>query len=286
MPNSSPGSQTMPSPAGGGAPSTEASQHSTGNGGNSGSFEEPWADIGDNSGDDYENTGAADTDIGSADNAGFEQEPDFSDTEPASGNGQTDVFSEYEQTPGTDGTYPGAATTSTGPVLTDGEQVAILDEQLDGGTDKFDDMILKEREAIRRTASRSPRQSEQEIEPDTGEDHPGSIYNAGNSDTASESLPDPGEQTKTDTGEDYPGSVYNAGNSSADPSAGPANNQKSGTENARDAVAYPVPDGIPDGSDDDITAKIIRDLAENELDRERADKLWGEYCKYTKECPE
>ena len=252
MPNSSPGSQTMPSPAGGGAPSTEASQHSTGNGGNSGSFEEPWADIGDNSGDGYENTGAADTDIGSADNAGFEQEPDFSDTEPASGNGQTDVFSEYEQTSGTDGTYPGAVITDTGPIMTSREQVAVFDEQLNNGTAEFDDMILKEREAIRRSASGVFSDSEQTNSESNGDDYPGSIYDSGNSESSSETS-----------------------GSASTPSVPGSKGGYSQT-----ATTYPTPADIPQGNDDDVVARQLREAAMREPDPVLREKLWEEYRKY------
>ena len=42
----------------------------------------------------------------------------------------------------------------------------------------------------------------------------------------------------------------------------------------------PPPNDIPDGSDDDIVARQLREAAENETDPELREKLWDEYRKY------
>jgi len=44
----------------------------------------------------------------------------------------------------------------------------------------------------------------------------------------------------------------------------------------------PPPADIPDGSDDDIVARQLREAAENEKDPELRDKLWDEYRVYKK----
>ncbi len=41
-----------------------------------------------------------------------------------------------------------------------------------------------------------------------------------------------------------------------------------------------VPQDIPDGSDDDVVARQIREAAENETDPGLREKLWDEYRKY------
>ncbi|MEQ1581408.1 MAG: hypothetical protein ABL964_12500, partial [Steroidobacteraceae bacterium] len=43
-----------------------------------------------------------------------------------------------------------------------------------------------------------------------------------------------------------------------------------------------VPAGIPDGSDDDIVARQLREAAMKETDPELRDKLWQEYRNYKK----
>ena len=46
-------------------------------------------------------------------------------------------------------------------------------------------------------------------------------------------------------------------------------------------LAPPPPD-IPDGSDDDVVARQLREAAQNEPDPQLRDKLWDEYRKYKK----
>jgi hypothetical protein len=43
-----------------------------------------------------------------------------------------------------------------------------------------------------------------------------------------------------------------------------------------------VPADIPDGSDDDIVARQLREAAQKETDPELRDKLWQEYKDYKK----
>jgi hypothetical protein len=47
-----------------------------------------------------------------------------------------------------------------------------------------------------------------------------------------------------------------------------------------DVAAGPTPEDIPDGQDDDIVARQIREAAEQETDPELREKLWEEYRKY------
>ena len=47
----------------------------------------------------------------------------------------------------------------------------------------------------------------------------------------------------------------------------------------------PTPPDIPDGKDDDIVARQLREAAENEQDPELREKLWEEYRKYKKRSP-
>jgi hypothetical protein len=63
-----------------------------------------------------------------------------------------------------------------------------------------------------------------------------------------------------------------AGDLKSDQNAGGAN------ENGNGAVASE----IPDGSDDDVVARRLRNAAEQETDPELKDKLWKEYVEYKK----
>jgi hypothetical protein len=48
-----------------------------------------------------------------------------------------------------------------------------------------------------------------------------------------------------------------------------------------DQPAYPIPEDIPNGDDDDGVARQLREAAMSEPDPELREKLWDEYRKYT-----
>jgi hypothetical protein len=52
------------------------------------------------------------------------------------------------------------------------------------------------------------------------------------------------------------------------------------SDGGRHQGSTPTPPDIPDGKDDDIVARQLREAAENEQDPELRDKLWEEYRKY------
>lgn len=47
-----------------------------------------------------------------------------------------------------------------------------------------------------------------------------------------------------------------------------------------DGAKYPAPADIPDGNDDDVVARQLREAAMREPDPEVREKLWSEYRKY------
>jgi hypothetical protein len=59
-----------------------------------------------------------------------------------------------------------------------------------------------------------------------------------------------------------------------------ANNSPPQGKQAGTTSLNPPPADIPDGSDDDIVARQLREAAENEKDPELRDKLWDEYRAY------
>jgi hypothetical protein len=48
-----------------------------------------------------------------------------------------------------------------------------------------------------------------------------------------------------------------------------------------DQPTYPIPDDIPNGNNDDVVARQLREAAMSEPDPELREKLWDEYRKYT-----
>lgn len=53
-----------------------------------------------------------------------------------------------------------------------------------------------------------------------------------------------------------------------------------GAGNPTAGPRFPAPAGTPDGGDDDVVAKQLREAAESEKDPELRAKLWEEYRKY------
>ncbi len=74
-----------------------------------------------------------------------------------------------------------------------------------------------------------------------------------------------------------PGQSQSGGAGGGGESAGGAG--RSGSSSGQGQAAN-VPEDIPDGDDDDLIARQIREAAERETDPELRDKLWDEYRKY------
>jgi len=134
------------------------------------------------------------------------------------------------------------------------EQGAILDAELEQGTGDFDDMILD--------TQREQQQRQQEAAQRSG---------AGGGPTSAEG---PGGATGGGSSDaDTKVSVYEPdsgiGNASSRRDAPPVNTAK-----------YPPPDDIPNGDDDDVVARQLRELAMSEPDPAVRERLWDEYRKY------
>ena len=142
---------------------------------------------------------------------------------------------------------PGDSSEAGGGVMTTAEQVAILDEQLNRGTADFDDVILQEREVIRRTASNGP---------------------AGSAETQGS-----GGSASTSSG-GQPGAF------DIPPMAGTGGSPSYDQEIPEQVAVYAPPADIPDGTDDDVVARQLREAAMREPDPELREKLWDEYRKY------
>ena len=142
--------------------------------------------------------------------------------------------------------------------MTDAEQVAILDEQLRRGTGEFDDLILQEREVLRRTAKSGS---------ETGEEEPagGGGY-AGSGGSGGFEVP-----------------PMAGGGGGGGGGGGPLPSQRSGDydqEIPEQVAVYAPPADIPDGQDDDVVARQLREAAMREPDPQLREKLWDEYRKY------
>jgi len=133
--------------------------------------------------------------------------------------------------------------------LTDAEQVAILEAELERGIGDFDRMILEEQTA-QREASR-----------EEGSSRP--VQTAAN------------DAADADYGRPM-------GNSSGGYSVGGGMGGGSpvGGSMPKNAAKFPPPPDIPDGDDDDVVARQLREAAMREPDPAVRERLWEEYRKY------
>ncbi len=148
-----------------------------------------------------------------------------------------------------------AAIDQAGEQTTD-EQIASLDAELLSGLGEFDEMLLREQERVRAAA------------PMTDTAAGGGSGDAGDAGTA--------EGLNAAEGEDGGDGTDAEGGSGADASQG----EGAGTGAQRQGGRRGVPPDIPDGSDDDVVARQLREAAEKETDPELKKKLWEEYRKY------
>jgi hypothetical protein len=147
---------------------------------------------------------------------------------------------------------------------TSAERTATMDAELKAGLGEFDEMLLREQERVKAATPRSDAASGSAAGSDQGEGQ-------GEGDSGAE-----GGQTG-DSGES--GGETNGG---GPPESGAAGDQQpsgaagGGTQSG----ARGQPADIPDGSDDDLVARQLREAAEKETDPELKKKLWEEYRKY------
>ena len=130
---------------------------------------------------------------------------------------------------------------------TGAEATQALDAELFAGLGEFDEMLLREQERVKAAAPRS----------DAG-------GGGGAGSGAGSSAADSGATEQTGLGTTAEAS-YGEG-------AGPGSPRSPGKTSA--------PPGTPDGSDDDVVARQLREAAEKETDPELKKKLWEEYRKY------
>ena len=135
---------------------------------------------------------------------------------------------------------------------TGAEATAALEAELFAGLGEFDEMLLREQERVKAASPRTDAASGGGAGGDGGGS--GSGGDGGEFDDSGESQSASGSEP-----------TYGQG-------AGPGSRQ-AGTSSS-------APPGTPDGSDDDVVARQLREAAEKETDPELKKKLWEEYRKY------
>ncbi|MBB6522380.1 hypothetical protein [Pseudoteredinibacter isoporae] len=144
------------------------------------------------------------------------------------------------------------------------ERQASLEAELEGSFGRYDGMILRERDKV--LAEGASRGAEDQLE----QEAPGFDGEGGSEGGGGNPYGDP----KTQAGGRQQGEEGDGQAPNESPEQGGAPGAPSGNN------LPTVPDDIPDGSDDDIVARQIREAAMAEKDPKLREKLWEEYRKY------
>jgi hypothetical protein len=158
--------------------------------------------------------------------------------------------------------------------MTASERVAVLDGQLGRGYEDFDGMILDERARAQRESNAVG--SDPAGLYDNPANQPGGQGQSGGGSGQLPGVTLPGE------GGVLAGTGREQG-SGATPQTGGSGGSVGGLQGGDSSAeeAYPVPDDIPSGNNDDVVARQIREAAMNEPDPELREALWDEYRRYT-----
>ncbi len=149
------------------------------------------------------------------------------------------------------------------------DRLGELNAELDSALGGFDGVILAERDAAKSDANDRANGGDKDTGDDAAEEDGGN-FGGGFSIPAMPTGSAPAASQ---------GNQNSNGNGTQPARAGA--NRKGDYQHANAADA--VPADIPDGSDDDVVARQIREAAQRETDPELREKLWDEYRKYKKD---
>lgn len=184
---------------------------------------------------------------------------------------------------GGQGDMAGGTTASGSPsgngVLSDDENVAVLQGELDTSMAVFDGMILDQRSTIEGMEDAN---HDQGFPGEGGDDAP--LFEEGDLAASGGN----GEDDEKASAPPMPGDDMGEGNDAQIPAMPGGDGTGSSSESGSNkGVPGPVasrhgavPDDVKDGSDDDIVARQIREAAMKEKDPVLREKLWDEYRKY------
>jgi hypothetical protein len=157
-----------------------------------------------------------------------------------------------------------SATIDQGAEQSREERIASLEVELASGLAEFDELLLREQERVKAAAPRSASGGGM----GSGTDEDG--HDDGN-----------GGSSEGSAGETEAGNASNGARSQAGGGAERSSTSAGGASGGTSRTgATQQPPGIPDGRDDDVVARQLREAAEKETDPELQKKLWEEYRKY------
>jgi hypothetical protein len=155
------------------------------------------------------------------------------------------------------------------PERTEADDIEVLDAELNSSLSRFDEMLLKEMNRLRRSAGSSSAHAG-----DAAASTMSRSADEGTGQPAGKGADKTAERGESDTTERPEGGAEGFPRR---PNGAPP--PRAGHVGARP----PIPPDIPDGSDDDLVARQIREAAMNEPDPALRKKLWEEYRKYKRD---
>ena len=152
------------------------------------------------------------------------------------------------------------------------EQVEALDAMLMAGLGEYDERLLREQERIKADAPSNDSGSGGGAGSGGEGDGDGS---GGEGDSEGDAGSDGNSDGRNSGG--TAGTNPQSGQTGGQPAGGPVDSSRGSGERGNDRDQ---PADIPDGSDDDVVARQLREAAEQETDPELKEKLWEEYRRY------
>lgn len=173
---------------------------------------------------------------------------------------------------------------------TEAEKIALLDAELGGSLSAFDEKLLREQQELAeksRAASSAAARESGESDADAREGGGGgqqeSAAEGGDAQGKGDGKPadggEAGERAGRESGEPAEGDAGEPGEKGQEGGEQVASAGGEGESAGRSGNSR-VPPDIPDGKDDDVVARQLREAAENEQDPELREKLWDEYRRY------
>lgn len=156
------------------------------------------------------------------------------------------------------------------------EQIAALDRMLNAGLGEYDEKLLREQERIKAATPNDNSDAGGDGGAGDGSEGDGSEGDGSEGDGSEGEGAEGGSEGEGQETGGSPGG--NPGDQSGDQrSGGPEDSSSGSGEGGSDRDQ---PSDIPDGSDDDVVARQLREAAEKETDPELKAKLWEEYRRY------
>lgn len=159
---------------------------------------------------------------------------------------------------------PAAANIDIAAEATEAQRTKQLTDQLNGSLGEFDERLLREQDRIK---ARTPQTETTASSKSGGASGGAQGHDSGSAAANTGEDGQDGQQSKRD------GEAENKDTRTASNDMGTPASSSSDTRGS-------IPEDIPDGSDDDVIARQIREAAEKETDPELRKKLWDEYRRY------